>query len=970
MKTLTKFRYPLQIHLLTLFILLVILVGGIVGGFSYTSLRDLIEARARATSKLVTNNLDANLKSLIIPAKVTVNLLGTSSITEAVNLKERLKRVGIFKEALKGSDLLASIYIGYDTGDFFLLRDISNEAQRVQFQAPINSHFLVQSIERSFSPPRGRFLYLDEHLNVLQEENRPDYFKEFDPRKRNWYMGAMKSLDAIVTSHYQFFSDQRIGGTIAKQSDDGHSVIGTDIPLENLNEILAKQIITPSSKLLLTDGQGYVIAYNKVAQLGIMSPNVVSGYALKNIDDIQVPALTGLGSLIRGLQGSDPYLLKVNAEGVDWRVTIQPMAVEGAPPMFLVSAIPAHELLAAAYKLLTSSVWIMVAIILLMIPIVYLIARAISKSLRLLRKEAESIQRFEFSQPIQVDSMILEVDEVAKTMHKMKSTIRRFLDTSSLISSEKDFDRLLPILLSEIISISESEAGILYLLDNDQFIPVSALCGNGNEFLELLYPLPLGKVASILGDAINESQPIIREMTGELIDLDRLKSIIQSTQCIVVPLLNREKNLLGVMLLSHQQAVDKNQLAFIKALTDASTISLQARELIKSQKELFEAFIKLWAGAIDAKSPYTGGHCKRVPVLTEMLVRAVCENKSGPYADFELSEQEWEAVHMAAWLHDCGKIVTPVDVVDKATKLEMIYDRIHEVRMRFEVLKCNAEIECLKKIASGEEEAMAREFMVTEHRQLDDDFAFIASCNEGGEFMSQDKIDRLKSIANKTWVRTIDNRQGISQNELSRMEGNTESLLPVTEQLLADKPEHRFLRTENDRMPKNNPWGFNMPEPDLLYNKGELYNLSVGRGTLSAEERYKINEHMTQTIMMLTALPFPRHLRAVPEIAGGHHETLIGTGYPKKLSKENLPPVTRMMAIADIFEALTAQDRPYKKPKTVSESIKIMSFMKEAKHIDAGLFDLFLQSGVYLEYAKQYLNPEQIDEVHIEKYLG
>ena len=150
---------------------------------------------------------------------------------------------------------------------------------------------------------------------------------------------------------------------------------------------------------------------------------------------------------------------------------------------------------------------------------------------------------------------------------------------------------------------------------------------------------------------------------------------------------------------------------------------------------------------------------------------------------------------------------------------------------------------------------------------------------------------------------------------------------------------------------------------------GEVYNLCIGRGTLTAEERFKINDHMVQTIIMLEQLPFPKHLKRVPEYAGGHHETMIGTGYPRRLTKADMSIPARAMAIADIFEALTAADRPYKKAKTLSESLRIMSFMKKDEHIDPDLFALFLETGVFSEYAEQYLLPEQIDEVDIDQYL-
>jgi hypothetical protein len=359
-----------------------------------------------------------------------------------------------------------------------------------------------------------------------------------------------------------------------------------------------------------------------------------------------------------------------------------------------------------------------------------------------------------------------------------------------------------------------------------------------------------------------------------------------------------------------------------------------------------------------------------VPELTKMLARAACDATQGPYKAFTLSDEEWEAVHIGAWLHDCGKVTTPEYVVDKATKLETIYDRIHEVRMRFEVLKRDAEIACLRKIADGGDAAAARAALAAEWRALDEEFAFVAECNEGGEFMAPERVARLKAIGARTWTRTLDDRAGVSHEERRRKERVRAQALPATEPLLADKPEHVIERRPEERMEEGNRWGFRVKTPEHLYNRGELYNLAVARGTLSEEERYKINEHMIQTIAMLEALPFPRHLRNVPEIAGGHHEKMDGTGYPKRLKRDEMSPVARMMAIADIFEALTAADRPYKKAKTLSESIKIMGSMRKDQHVDPELFDLFLTSGVYREYAARFLAPEQIDEVDVAAYVG
>jgi hypothetical protein len=335
-----------------------------------------------------------------------------------------------------------------------------------------------------------------------------------------------------------------------------------------------------------------------------------------------------------------------------------------------------------------------------------------------------------------------------------------------------------------------------------------------------------------------------------------------------------------------------------------------------------------------------------------------------------MTDSQWEALHVAAWLHDCGKVTTPEFVIDKATKLETTYNRIHEIRMRFEVLKRDAEIACLRSVAAGENDEVARNRRDAELKALDEDFAFVATCNQGGEFMDAGMKARLLRIASRTWLRTLDDRLGISQEERVRKAGSPAALLPTLEPLLADKPEHVIARTEHATIPSDNAWGFKLNTPRHLYNRGELHNLLIERGTLSAEERFKIEDHIVQTQIMLSLLPFPKHLGEVPEIAGSHHEKMDGTGYPRRLSRQDMSPLARMMAIADVFEALTAADRPYKKAMTLSESVRIMSIAKTRHHIDPDLFDLFLTSGVYRRYAERYMRPEQIDTVDIAQYVG
>lgn len=290
--------------------------------------------------------------------------------------------------------------------------------------------------------------------------------------------------------------------------------------------------------------------------------------------------------------------------------------------------------------------------------------------------------------------------------------------------------------------------------------------------------------------------------------------------------------------------------------------------------------------------------------------------------------------------------------------------------MRVEVLKRDAEIRYWQQVANGGNPDTLRTDLNNKLQKLDQDFAFIAECNEGGEFMAPEKIERLAEIADYTWTRTLDDRLGISWEESQRKQRAPETTLPTEENLLADKVEHIIERNESDKMAEDNAWGFRMDVPEYKYNRGELYNLGIERGTLIAEERFKINDHIVQTIIMLENLPYPKHLTEVPAIAGSHHEKMDGTGYPKRLTGNEMPVTARIMALADIFEALTASDRPYKKAKTLSEAIRIMSFMVKDKHIDPDVFRLFLSSGIYQQYAEQYLNPVQIDEVDISQYCN
>ncbi|QSX34423.1 transporter substrate-binding domain-containing protein [Shewanella avicenniae] len=420
-----------------------------------------------------------------------------------------------------------------------------------------------------------------------------------------------------------------------------------------------------------------------------------------------------------------------------------------------------------------------------------------------------------------------------------------------------------------------------------------------------------------------------------------------------------------------QVAVPSSRIIEIDELGQSiAEMSLSIQQQERSQQELLDAFIQLIAQAIDYKSPYTAGHCLRVPELALMMVRRANASNEAPFADFSFtSDKEWREFKVGAWLHDCGKIITPEHIVDKGSKLETIYNRIHEVRMRFEVLLRDADIDFYKQVANQpEKQAELAQQREQKRAQLIDDFEFVAKCNVGDELLSErDKI-RLKQIATQKWTRNLSDRLGLSPlEERIYSEVSPTEILPVQEPLLADKLIHKVPRHHSVEYPEH--LGIKMEVPTLLYNHGELHNLMIERGTLTAEDRFKINEHIISTIQMLDNLPFPADMAKVPRYASTHHETLDGRGYPRKLMAEQLSIPERIMVLADIFEALTASDRPYKKAKTVSGSIKILYQMVKDGHVDADVFKLFLSSGIYLEYARRYLDPSQIDLVDIERYM-
>lgn len=558
-------------------------------------------------------------------------------------------------------------------------------------------------------------------------------------------------------------------------------------------------------------------------------------------------------------------------------------------------------------------------------------------------------------------SVLFSQEEISKLLESVPSNLRAYIDSlqnqisnmSAIglgLSKEKDMDKLLEMILLEAKRIANADGGTLYMMTDDQRLKFTIMITDslnihmgGTSGKEIpFYPVKLymddgqpnktmiAANAGLTGDTIN----IPDAYTTKGFDFSGTKAFDEKTgyrskSFLTVPLKNHEAEIIGVLqLLNAQDVKTKKVISFsdsvqisVEALSSQAAVTITNKNLIRDLEILFESFIKLIASAIDAKSPYTGGHCARVPEITLMLAESVNEINDGPFAGVQFTDKEMYELKIAAWLHDCGKVTTPEAVVDKGTKLETIYDRIHTVATRFEVLRRDEEIKYLKKqlkiqkndslIENEKKEALkkARSLYLKRIKQQEDDKSFIEEANVGGEFMSQERKDRVNKIASYRW--------------------------------------------------KDN----GSPKP--FFSEDEVYNLCISRGTLTPEERKIINDHIVVTIDMLEQLPYPKHLRNVPEFAGGHHEKLDGTGYPKGLNHSEMSVQAKIMAIADIFEALTARDRPYKKGKTLSQAMRILGFMKNDAHIDTELFEVFVQEKIYLKYAEAFLNPEQIDEVEL-----
>ena len=541
------------------------------------------------------------------------------------------------------------------------------------------------------------------------------------------------------------------------------------------------------------------------------------------------------------------------------------------------------------------------------------------------------------------------VHDVKNFTESQLTLIRRLTQIGVALSAEKNIDRLLEMIVDEAQDFTCADGGTLYIMSDDESALHFAIVQNrtlkthmGGTGGKITWPSVILKnpdgspnfanvsaYAAISGQVVNI--PDVYDAEGfnfqgtRKFDAD---TGYRSKSMLVVPMRNHENDTIGVLqLLNAKEPLTGKVINFsnecqqmTESLASQAAVALSNTLLIHDLENLLESFISSIASAIDEKSPYTGGHVKRVAQLTMAIAEKINNMTEGQYANVNFDEKLMKELWTAAWLHDIGKVTTPEYVIDKATKLETIYDRIETLLARFEVVRRDHELKTMNnrlthsgsivdgnKSLDGAPESKTvekdDEFLI----KLEDDKRFLISANRGGEFMADEMVERIKEIAKRTWI--------------------------------YDGKQYPLL-TEN-----------------------EVYNLTIRRGTLTNEEREIINNHVKVTHKMLSQLPFPKKLRHVPAYAATHHENIDGTGYPFGLKGSELSLQSRILALADIFEALTAKDRPYKKGKTLAEALNIMSFMVKDGHIDKDLFDLFIREKIYLDYAKKELSPQQIDKL-------
>jgi HD-GYP domain-containing protein (c-di-GMP phosphodiesterase class II) len=499
------------------------------------------------------------------------------------------------------------------------------------------------------------------------------------------------------------------------------------------------------------------------------------------------------------------------------------------------------------------------------------------------------------------------------------------------LSREKNIENLLEKILTSARKITNADAGTLYLVDQTNKRLTFEIVQNDSMNLNLqargdvfdsFPPVPLeingspnlknvSSYVALTGEKVNI--PDVYQAEG--FDFTGTKSYdansgYRSKSMLVIPMKNHQDETIGVLqIINALSSETRRPVPFVPedegiagALASQAAVCMTKNQLIQDLENLLEAFIKSIATAIDDKSPHTGRHVNRVVDLVMLMAQELNSADSPPFKEVEFTPDELEEMRIASWLHDVGKISTPEHILDKRSRLEGVWDREELIKTRFCLISLCLENQYLKKkgepSAEADKQADFDNYKLEQEKQKDD-FDFLLGCNKSERFINDQDLARIEDIAKRTYT----------------FAGESFS----------------YLTAE------------------------ELEMLSIRRGNLTHEERKIIEKHAEVTQKILGSLPFPKKLSRVAEFASMHHERMDGTGYNLGVGAKDIPLQARIIALADVFEALTATDRPYKKPITIDKALQILEHMKEDNHLDPALVDFFIRNRIYEKYSDKHL---------------
>ncbi|KPV96120.1 Cyclic di-GMP phosphodiesterase response regulator RpfG [Pseudoalteromonas sp. P1-9] len=817
-----------------------------------------------------------------------------------------------------------AIMFATQNGELWALHQLTEEQTALFANAPINTYFIVQNLNAA----QEVRIYYTQSLELLDQEKLA---ASIDYTKRPWYTQAQKSNALALVEPYQDqYSNKKIFSLVKQQNQ---LTVSVDLNSTSLYASMYHDKLKFNTWLFLMNSSNKILALQDSKSIQLEEHQIAPWQTW----------LAQSATLVRSTNLTK--LTEVTANDDKWYMSathIEPQTKQG---VMLVAATKAEYILQPIYNQLYVWLLVVLSVSLILIPISYLLARLMTRPIRQLENYASQLANFETPKPFSNYIKVEEIEDLKISLKHLYGNLNEFFSLLATLSKENDLQRLIDKIASQSANMMVAQ-GCLILLTQNNKLCAELLCFDGQKYdTNTLAQINWQKLYQL--DEVSKTSALPNELKTLLSQSDN--ALYQ----LLVPLKNREQQVIGLQIYLYPNSTEKQTIS-LKLAEQVATffgVAIEGRKLVNKQEKLLDSFIHVIAGAIDTKSHYTGKHCQRVPELATAL--ATHAGNSQLFPQFAFNDGAKRQLSIAAWLHDCGKVTTPEYIVDKATRLETIYNRIHEIRTRFEVVKRDLEIAALKQQLASVDKDQIEAQLQQQINQLEQDFAHVAYCNTA-EFVSDSDITKLEKISQRMWRPYFDERLGLSQEELTRYDSTQ---LTQDIGLLVNKTSH-LLADQNLNCDKQK---YTLVQPALRNNLGELYNLSIRSGTINNEERYAINHHIVQTIEILEKLPFPKHLNRVPEIAGAHHEKLNGQGYPKGLSGDAISFEARILAIADIFEALTSSDRPYKQAKTLTQALEIMQKLAAKEELDQTLLNFFISEKIPEKYAEQYLKPEQMN---------